>query len=509
MLLALSIACRKPAEPAPPPPPKVEAPPAQIAEQEPNDFQRPQAIPPRAIVTGSLSSAKDSDWYRVEATLVLRVETTAGRLRIYDRDRNRLLDARGVVPAVACVEACFVEVWGGTGPYTVTVLGDKPQPGREVEPNDRAADATLLAPGAPMQGTFLDDDQDWYRLEVPTTSSGGVLRVEVSPVEGVRPSLEVRALSDGALLASFRPLADGSLYVRDLSMHLDTRTTAPAASPDAGMADAGVLQIAPPLGYFLVLSSRKAAPLTPYTLKASIDPGGPDFEQEPNDDAQHATPLAGPTATGYLAPAGDQDWYKLQADAPSVLHAELSGMPGADLAIYAPADKLLARVSEGDVKIAPSVGLPAGDAFVVVRAREGEDRDNPYHLALVLSPDDGSTDREPNDDVASAQMVTLPVSIKGYIWPRKDADFYRFHVAAGHAPVSITLSAVRNVDLALRLYELHGAASEVIGSSDVSKGEGEEKLLSVPLKEGDFAVEVSSPRNKDASPTDPYTLAIQ
>ena len=50
---------------------------------------------------------------------------------------------------------------------------------------------------------------------------------------------------------------------------------------------------------------------------------------------------------------------------------------------------------------------------------------------------------------------------------------------------------MRGVDLQLRLLEVHGATGEVIGSSDSSHGEGDEKLLSVPLKEGDYAVEVT------------------
>ncbi len=141
--------------------------------------------------------------------------------------------------------------------------------------------------------------------------------------------------------------------------------------------------------------------------------------------------------------------------------------------------------------------------------RDGEDRENPYKLVLTVSPDDGSIEREPNDDLAGAQMLTLPASVKGWIWPRKDVDVFRFHVGAGHAPVSVTLPAVRGVDLQLRLLEVHGATGEVIGSSDSSHGEGDEKLLSVPLKEGDYAVEVSSPRNRDASATQPYTLSIQ
>ena len=39
--------------------------------------------------------------------------------------------------------------------------------------------------------------------------------------------------------------------------------------------------------------------------------------------------------------------------------------------------------------------------------------------------------------------------------------------------------------------------------------QGEEKILSVPMKEGDYAVEVSSPRHKDASARDSYLLTIK
>jgi hypothetical protein len=564
-----------------------------VQEQEPNDFQHAQAIPSRAIVSGSIAPPKphiaDDDWYRLEPrkTLALRIELKQvgeekldAWLELYDRDRNRLLrvhaggEDKGVIPAAACVEACFVKVSGTTAArYQLIVLGDDPLPGRELEPNDRAVDANALQVGQPMQGTFLSgEDEDWYRLAIDAVEPGQFLRIEVTPVEGVRPELEVRALSDGALLASMRAGAAGEgLFVRDLSLHLGEATSgagaadggslapdagpAPAASDagdasvgDAGAADArdagaedsgaaAAFSVPPLAGYYLVLKSgivtrskRGAAPLVPYTLTASLEAGPPDLEQEPNDDPQHATKV-GTTATGWIAPAGDQDWYRVHADAPSVLRVELSGVARADLelAVFGPAatpgsDKpvLLARANEGGPKegeVLPDVGLPAGDSFVMVQAaarnldgkwvRDGEDRENRYKLLLTLSPDDGSIEREPNNDLQSAQVVTVPAAVKGWIWPRKDVDVIRFHIEAGHPPVNIVLGAVRGVDLMLRLLEVHGTTGVVIGSSDSVRGEGEEKLLSVPLKEGDYAVEVSSPHNKDASATQPWTLTIQ
>jgi hypothetical protein len=68
---------------------------------------------------------------------------------------------------------------------------------------------------------------------------------------------------------------------------------------------------------------------------------------------------------------------------------------------------------------------------------------------------------------------------------------------------------VRGADLQLRLLELRGSRSDVIGTADAVRGEGEEQMVAVPLKEGDYLVEVSSPRGKDASATQQYTLTVR
>ena len=132
----------------------------------------------------------------------------------------------------------------------------------------------------------------------------------------------------------------------------------------------------------------------------------------------------------------------------------------------------------------------------------------PADAGIILIPEDGGlVEQEPND--ATPQQVVLPFSVTGLIWPRSDVDNFRFHVPADHAPVDVVLSRVHGVDLMLRLKQFHGASEEIIGTSDRSRGEGEEKLLQVPLKEGDYGVEVSSPRNRDASRDQPYTLSVK
>src|ERR1700687_15632 len=158
VVAALLCACREKA--APPAPPAV---------------SRPGPAPP-----GRVRGAGQPLALRIE-----RKGVGTALLETYDRDRTPLVRTRaggddpGLVPALACVEACFIKV-SGTGPqdYELTVLGSDPQPGEELEPNNRAVDATELQPGKPVRGTFLSsDDEDWFRLALPAGSTG-VLRIE-------------------------------------------------------------------------------------------------------------------------------------------------------------------------------------------------------------------------------------------------------------------------------------------------------------------------------------------
>src|SRR5260370_37800142 len=88
----------------------------------------------------------------------------------------------------------------------------------ELGPNDGHVVAKASAAGKPMQGTFHSpEDEDWYRL-VLAPGPSDFLRIETTPVGGVRQDLDVRALSDGALLAALR--GGDCIFVRDLSLRL-------------------------------------------------------------------------------------------------------------------------------------------------------------------------------------------------------------------------------------------------------------------------------------------------
>src|SRR6266852_5351255 len=304
----------------------------------------------------------DEDWYRVAPgpgrTLALRVELApahAAELEVLDRDRNRTFKLRTdgeplLVPAIACAEACFVHASSTeAGPYKLTVVGTEPVEGRELEPNDRAVDATAVSPGKPVEGTYgWAEDEDWYRVEVRDAKPGQFLRVEVTGVAGVRPEMEVRGLQDGALLATVGAQNEGDgVFLRDLGLGLGgassgggtstlpststfpstspptspstpTPTATPTAIPTArptpiptaiptatatatGDTPPVPAPAPPPAGYYLVLRSapvgagrkavRGANPRVPYRLTAAVEAGPDDLEQEPNDEPARATEI--------------------------------------------------------------------------------------------------------------------------------------------------------------------------------------------------------------------------
>ncbi len=310
-----------------------------------------------------------------------------------------------------------------------------------------------------------------------------------------------------------------------------------AAMSDAGVPNAAPANVLP--GYYLVV---KSAPLTgekksprganaraAYTLSTALEAGPGDLEQEPNDEPSRATWVAA-TRTGYLAPAGDIDWYRVRNEGKSVLRAEVTGLQRADLelAIYAPPAKpgdkpaLLAKANEGGVRegeLLPAVGID-GDALILIqcaqreldgaKVRDCEDRDTPYTLAISLAADDGALEREPNDDLDHAQPITIPAKITGTLWPKRDVDQFQFTLDAPRT-LSFRLSQVRGVDTMLTLRELKTKkgklAGEVIGTADAAHGDGAEEIVAVPLKAGSYSIEVASPR-KDGSATQVYTLQI-
>jgi hypothetical protein len=184
----------------------------------------------------------------------------------------------------------------------------------------------------------------------------------------------------------------------------------------------------------------------------------------------------------------------VHADSPSVLRAQAGAVD--ELAVLDGTRVLARSADDGGTQIISDFGIDAGDTFLRLRGRPSEDL---YKLTTEVWLDDGSIEREPNDK--EPQPLSLPIALTGHIWPRRDVDLFGFHVAAGHAPVSVTVEPPRGVPIQLRLLQVHGKALEVIGATSAQPP----ALISVPVPEGDYIVELSS---REASASEPYELHV-
>ena len=530
-------------------------------ELEPNDrLIDATVLKPGARMQGTYGSPEDEDWYRVEVKdarpgQFLHVELS-GVAGVRAEMEIRGLDGLsiGVVRSAAVGEGISIR--------DLALV-------RETEVADAgvAADGGFADAGAPVPGSTLDsgiaidgglaEDAGVSDAGLAVDGSDAAMPVEVSdaglPVDG-------GVAGAGTLAGAGVVTADAGVFSIDAgtgridagtadggagAAAVDGGATAVVASiADGGPPDAGVVAppAPPPRGFVFVVRSgvisgpagkrlRGADPRLPYTLVASVESGPEDLEIEPNDEMSRATDI-GPSGTrsGYLAPAGDADFYRLRTEQPMILHAEVSGLERADveMLVLAPGARasakpvVLARANEGGLRegeVIPALGIPAGDTYIEIvgaarqfegkSVRDAEDRDHLYKLSVSLLPDDGTTEREPNDDPVRAPEVALPAAVKGYLWPRRDVDCFRFHIPVRAGTLTMRVFPGRGMDLQLRLWEIHGKRADVIGTADAVRGEGEEAMVAVPVREGDYAVEVSSPRNKDSSPTEPYEVQIR
>ncbi|MBI4424527.1 MAG: hypothetical protein HY554_12405 [Elusimicrobia bacterium] len=180
------------------------------AEFEPND-QRLEATPLEApSITGSLSPAGDSDWYRVAASTdtrkLLRAELTALpgmdlQLAVMDEVGNRLVLADNMgreqpeaLTGFGARSEQYLVVSEKSGrkadprqAYTLTRELSDWQPGLEYELNDSSAAPQALKTGDSVDGYFAPKgDVDWYEFNV---YQKGVAALELTGVVNVRPTL--------------------------------------------------------------------------------------------------------------------------------------------------------------------------------------------------------------------------------------------------------------------------------------------------------------------------------
>jgi hypothetical protein len=537
-LLVALAACKDRAPPSPAATPQADP---EVPEVEPNDGPKSaQALASPVRVAARFDEAGGDDWFRLDAAAptlasveLSAVAGVAPMLEVFDGERNKLLrtaapEGEGLrLPTVTCLGACLFRVAPGRkgvgGAYTL-VLGTRvPGPSSEKEPNSRQVDAQPLALGGAIDGWLAaGDDEDWFLIETGALTAEQVLSLAVASPPGVRVELSLLRQSDQARLASWSATEPGQ--------DLRVRNVSPPAAPESG--------------YFLVLRSapvpvpggkprRLSDTAIAYTLSARASEAPANLELEPNDAALRATPLdpAAPTKLAFLSPRGDVDWFVVTLPTPSIVTAEVSGVDKVDFALTAidptkkdlEKDNELVKVDKGAFKegeLLSGLALPAGDSWFRVEgaARKVEDkwvRDyengaEPYTFSLVVEPDDGTLEREPNDRADKATPADVGGAYRGAIHPAGDVDVWKLDVSEP-VDLALTLSPTARLDLQLVVRDADHldpkGVGTIVGQVDRARVEGEERLV-IPFQPGHYLVEVSE-KTRQSNPRQRYTLTIK
>lgn len=430
-------------------------------EQEPNDDPETATdIADLFSLGGDLDGSYDHyRWTVTEATAGTRMELRAagplGRgltveLRRPDGTLLRTIDGFDADPGGVM---SIPDLALGAGEYLVRVspASDGPFPYRldvvpsdtldvDPEPNDDPGLATLLDPAHPVvRGRLAGSDaRDRYLLTVDDPLADQLLDVRVLWRDGPPRELCLEDLDGNAI---------------------QCRSGEQGASLPGLRLDPG--------RYLLDVSGDPAAG-SHYLLR--VDPVGAargDFEAEPNDDTDRATPMTVTSAMSGRSDASDDDVFRVRVTGdPQLWQLEVVGTGLEHVAwVHRDGSELTAAEVSQDRTSATLTDLyliPGEHWFEV-----GGLDDSDYQLAFTpLGPPDPDGEREPNDGSIRAQPLPMDAHRVGRLTDHADIDVYRFTLdTADHVRLTLTPPA----DGAVRM-RLESGSLRFVDSSAVEPG---------------------------------------
>ena len=495
-----------------------------VQESEPNDdMAHASRLPANGRAQGTISRPDDVDWYKVaierdSGVLSLHV----GGIRDIDfvlsfRDKTgaelKRIDETGVGG-----DEVATDLGVSRGDYYVVLSNKNPAAhnpaqkyvlsaklesatGREQEPNDTPLTANALELNGVTRGHYypytnlLSEDpdkaeQDWFRVKV---DRAGVyaLNLDLSGVPNVDPVLEVYDVNGYKLKEVVGGGAGQGLTLKDFGVRA-------------------------PAQYLLRLRTRGPRMGNPdvfYELLSELRPYDGRTELEPNDQRDDATAFDKESISGHIAPAGDADWYRVNAvtSTRTILRADLSAVPGLDLILTVTDDvgQPLLVVDNG-IKETPEVltglGLSNATYYLVVTEKSGKAADprSAYTLTKTLTPWQPGLEWEPNDSTATAQALKVGESVDGYLAPKGDVDFYMFNVYQ-KGDIVFDLTGVINVRWSAELYDQDNKPLLAQSAAKV----GEPLSFDRELEPGTYWLKLKGADSNQNNVRDKYTLRLK
>ena len=380
---------------------------------------------------------------------------------------------------------------------------------RESEPNNNYFSANIIEPDMAIEG-LLDrpSDHDFYRLDIV---SPVCMDIELTSVKGVNHAIAVwKETAGGQEIQKYIDDARKSSPERVCNMYFDPGT------------------------YFIeILFGDRDAPNgnseNYYQLRlASRDFG--DEEKESNDSYEHADFIeAGQEIKGYFSPSfnklnnsltlplREEDWFYVNIDLidnnPVLFDASITGVPDVKPALYLfdeERSELASSASAGageETRLEGIGILKPGKYYIMVTSNFETNNNIPYSLQVNTRNYDYSTELEPNNNFAAANLLEKN-EISAKIFPEGDRDFflYRLHDQESSGTDEQYLYRIeassQNLNLILKVYDEN---RKKLFDIDNLKFPGKEVFPNALLKKN-FYIELFS--KGLAGPALDYTLSI-
>ncbi len=278
--------------------------------------------------------------------------------------------------------------------------------------------------------------------------------------------------------------------------------------------------------YFIRITQKSEAKgEVPYRLFINKYEYALDSEAEPNDNIGEANELnlAKGYIKGYFNPEwnaadidskyNETDWIKFYVSEQSnLLSLELTSVPNVDSVIdlYNDLGILIKSINGFGIdepEILKNYGVSkTGYYYAKIYAKMlGQKNDSiPYKFYIDLKGIEKDTEIEPNDSMNNANYLSN--SIKGFINPIADKDWYYFNIS-GDKPklLNISITPISDIDVVLNLYNSLG---EKIFQINAAGKEESEVFPDYYILSGKYYISVSDSDNKNQNVNTPYKLSI-
>lgn len=434
-----------------------DAPPPFIPEAEPNnDMNSATVVTVPALIQGHAdpllaSEDGDHDWYsffverdkpavmaielsgvkKIDLVLELYHDSMAGRNRLFALDNSaageieslpnlKLMNGRYFLHVFQRVPRKKKPRFDVVAPYHISFgLSDYSEAHSETEPNDNALTAVPVSVPADITGLVNSaEDQDWYLLDLLKVSAYSYLVLELLP--DMKRTLELEVFT-GAMEPLAKIVAEDGRKV---------------TVPNLGLLEGSS-------SYFLVVRAVGGKQSRgKYTLTVRSQESKDRVELEPDNSRNQAMRLFWEEPlTGWLGPAQDEDWFRLEpvtewgsddAGKPEIpaLNVMVSGVSGVDIVLEvleADGEILLGRFDSGprsESEEVPNMAMPKGPIYLKVYAKEGENTSMPYTIQARAVLTEGR-EVEPNNVMEQANPVSLlDGPVQGWVSQIGDRDCF-------------------------------------------------------------------------------------